>query len=168
MRRKASRDIAAYAGYDDDGKPLYLGNCCVEKVKELASHIYWRWEADKRVDTNEKLWRYVDFAKFLQMLETRSLFFPRADKFEDTFEGTSGIAERQPEWDRHYLEFFKNAVRFTLDNAPSPPDKAIEREANRLLYDIKKGNRSRTSDHICELLAFQYWRVRGSLEVILS
>jgi hypothetical protein len=133
------RDIAAYAGYDEDGMPLYVGNCCLEKVTELASHIYWWWKADKRVAPDEKLWRYVDFAKFLQMLETRSLFFPRADKFEDAFEGASGIAERQHEWDRHYLDFFRNAVRFPPENAQSPPEEVVEREANRLLNDIKKG-----------------------------
>jgi hypothetical protein len=36
---------------------------------------------------SSKIWRYMDFTKFLSLLETQSLFFTRADKFEDPFEG---------------------------------------------------------------------------------
>lgn len=135
---KLPTDKPAYAGYDKDGLPLYVGDCCSSVVCELASHIYWWWTADKRVEPNEKLWRYVDFAKFVQILETRSLFFARADRFEDNFEGASGLAERQAEWDNHYLDFFRNAVRYPPANATSPSEDIVEREAKRLLGDIKK------------------------------
>ena len=135
---KLPKDVAAYAGYDKNGAPLYVGNCCLYRVDELASHIYWWWTADKRVDPSEKLWRYVDFAKFIDLLETRSLFFSRADKFDDVFEGASGLAERQIEWDNYYLEYFKNAVRLPPENAPSPAEEVVEREAMRLLNDIKR------------------------------
>lgn len=33
------------------------------------------------------LWRYMDFVKFVSLLETQSLFFARADKLGDPFEG---------------------------------------------------------------------------------
>ena len=33
------------------------------------------------------LWRYMNFEKFVNILGTKSLFFTRADKFEDPFEG---------------------------------------------------------------------------------
>ena len=33
------------------------------------------------------LWRYMDFTKFVSLLEKSSLFFARADKLEDPFEG---------------------------------------------------------------------------------
>ena len=33
------------------------------------------------------LWRYIDFTKFVSLLETQSLFFARADKLGDPFEG---------------------------------------------------------------------------------
>lgn len=39
------------------------------------------------------LWRYMDFAKFVQFLETQSLWFLRADQFEDPLEGTYTDAE---------------------------------------------------------------------------
>ncbi|AFQ16480.1 hypothetical protein P9027_02030 [Bacillus thuringiensis] len=34
-----------------------------------------------------KIWRYMDFTKFVSMLELESLFFVRSDKFRDPFEG---------------------------------------------------------------------------------
>lgn len=135
---KLPKDVAAYVGYSENGAPLYVGKCCLHQVDELASHIYWWWTADKRVDPNEKLWRYVDFAKFIDLLETRRLFFSRADKFDDAFEGASGLAERQTEWDNFYLEYFRNAVRFPPENSPSPPEEVVDREAKRLLGDIKR------------------------------
>ncbi len=39
------------------------------------------------------LWRYLDFAKFMHLLESRSLWFPRTDQFEDPLEGTFTDAE---------------------------------------------------------------------------
>lgn len=33
------------------------------------------------------LWRYMSFEKFVNLLETKGLFFTRADKFDDPFEG---------------------------------------------------------------------------------
>jgi hypothetical protein len=33
------------------------------------------------------LWRYMDFAKFIEILETGTLFFPRLTSFQDPFEG---------------------------------------------------------------------------------
>jgi hypothetical protein len=39
-------------------------------------------------DPNIKIWRYMDFARLVGMLEDQGLFFRRADLFEDRFEGT--------------------------------------------------------------------------------
>lgn len=38
-------------------------------------------------DKNAKIWRYLDFTKFVSLLLTDSLFLSRADKFDDPFEG---------------------------------------------------------------------------------
>jgi len=35
-----------------------------------------------------KVWRYMDFTKFVSLLEKKSLYFARADKFNDPFEGS--------------------------------------------------------------------------------
>lgn len=39
------------------------------------------------------LWRYLDFARFLDLLERQALWFTRADKFEDPLEG--GLTDRE-------------------------------------------------------------------------
>jgi hypothetical protein len=39
------------------------------------------------------LWRYMDFAKFVEMLESRTLWFARIDQLEDPLEGTHTDAE---------------------------------------------------------------------------
>lgn len=36
----------------------------------------------------EKIWRYIDFTKFVSLLEKKALFFCRSDLFEDPFEGS--------------------------------------------------------------------------------
>ena len=45
------------------------------------------------------IWRYMALAKFMNMLDTSSLWFARADQFNDTFEGSSpkiNVEARQP------------------------------------------------------------------------
>lgn len=39
-------------------------------------------------DEDYCIWRYIDLNKFKSLLETRSLFFCRADRFSDPFEGS--------------------------------------------------------------------------------
>ena len=36
---------------------------------------------------NLKIWRYIDFTKYVDFLNSKSLFFSRADKFQDPYEG---------------------------------------------------------------------------------
>lgn len=46
-------------------------------------------------DLNQKIWRYIDFTKLVDLFNTESLYFARADYFEDVFEGavTKATAE---------------------------------------------------------------------------
>jgi hypothetical protein len=136
--------VAAYAGYAADGSPLYVGDCCKHLISELATHVYWWWKADKRCEPHTMLWRYMDFAKFVALLEERSIYFARADKLGDPFEGASGIADRRPYWDEFYLESFREVVRTPPpDSAPSEGTplsfEDVEREALRLLKEFSTG-----------------------------
>ena len=49
---------------------------------------------------NTKIWRYMDFTKFISLLDTSNLFFTRADLFEDTFEGS--LPKKNVELLSHY------------------------------------------------------------------
>lgn len=132
------RDVAAYAGYAIDGSARYVGTCCLGEIHELASHVYWWWEADKRVRPDTVLWRYMDLAKFLQLLEGKALFFARADKFDDPFEGASGLASRQREWDEFYLASFRNICRNPPPGGAPMSDDAVEQNAQRLLASVSR------------------------------
>lgn len=48
------------------------------------------------IESKKILWRYLDLDKFISLLETKSLFFCRADKFSDPFEGS--IPKREAEF----------------------------------------------------------------------
>ena len=53
------------------------------------------------------LWRYMDFTKFVSILDKRALFFPAADKLGDPFEGSfSQINEvvRRAQFNEHFPE----------------------------------------------------------------
>ncbi len=39
-------------------------------------------------DENQKIWRFIDFTKFIDMLDKQSLYFCRVDFLGDIFEGT--------------------------------------------------------------------------------
>lgn len=39
-------------------------------------------------NVNVKIWRYIDFAKFVSLLDSASLYFCRADMLGDSYEGT--------------------------------------------------------------------------------
>lgn len=41
------------------------------------------------VEPNVKVWRYMDFTKFISILETNGLFFSRADLLGDPYEGST-------------------------------------------------------------------------------
>lgn len=37
---------------------------------------------------NSTIWRYLDLAKFIGLIQSNSLFLSKADMFDDPFEGT--------------------------------------------------------------------------------
>jgi len=43
---------------------------------------------EKSADPDALVWRYMDFTKFVDILDTKSVFFARSDEFEDRFEGS--------------------------------------------------------------------------------
>jgi len=74
-------------------------------------------------DLSTPLWRYINFTKFVSMLDSRSLFFARADKLGDPFEGSIpevNTAHRSQEIPADALlvlgDFRRAALRFSLVN----------------------------------------------------
>lgn len=50
----------------------------------VEQHKLLKWPLDKKV----RVWRYMDFAKFISLLATSKLFLTRVDNLEDKFEGS--------------------------------------------------------------------------------
>ncbi|MFC1988056.1 hypothetical protein ACFLVH_05935 [Chloroflexota bacterium] len=76
--------------------------------------MYKKHEVFDTPEDSRKIWRYMDFTKFLDILDKLKLYFPRADKLGDPFEGSlpkSSIEERTSTLEETYRpEFFKYIV----------------------------------------------------------
>ena len=72
-------------------------------------------------DPSGYIWRYMDFTKFMAMLESKSLYFPRADRLgDDKYECT---------FPRGNLKNLLNAINTQLERLNLPPERAAEKEA---------------------------------------
>lgn len=60
-----------------------------------------------------KLWRYMDLAKFLSLLDESSLYFTRIDHFYDPYEGALGVLENEDAWIK--MELQRRAPFVNLD-----------------------------------------------------
>ena len=49
--------------------------------------MIYEYEFMENPDGNTKIWRYMDFTKFVSLISTNKLIFPRADMFDDPYEG---------------------------------------------------------------------------------
>lgn len=132
-----------FAGYGKDDEPLYTRACCADRLIELATPVYPHGTLQLAVPDQTPLWRYMDLAKFVALLDQKGLYFPRADTLEDRFEGAIGLASREAEWDDHYISRFRDVVEA---GGPYPlvPDltrEQIEEDARRLLSETKAAAR---------------------------
>lgn len=129
----------AFAGYTYDGSPKFVGACCAHELSELATPVYWTGTLNLSVSDSQPTWRYMDFARFVAMLQQRGLHFSRADQFDDPFEGATGLERRKALWENHYLDFFRRAVTTPPPGfeAKSQPAEKIEEAAQRLLRSLE-------------------------------
>ncbi len=66
-------------------------------------------------DANAKVWRYMDFTRFVSMLENRGFFFSRLDRLGDPFEGSLSRADEDLR--EHYSDSVRAAAAsFTVNS----------------------------------------------------
>lgn len=137
-----------HLGYDFDGQLIYVGNCCSDKIKEtIVRHSYSKRKY-RVPDHTSTLWRFMDFAKFVALLKNQALYFSRADKFEDPFEGAKGIIENKNKWNEDYYRYFVEAIITAPGNETTDPD-SIAANAKRLLEQINSlGEQHRKTTYI--------------------
>jgi hypothetical protein len=130
----------SHLGYGSDNAPLYVCDKCSKLLKETAVRHYFSPRPYILPEPNSKLWRYMDFTKYVSLLASSGLYFTRADSFEDQYEGAKGLKKNKGKWDSHFLEFFRNAIK-------NPPpgykqelsDVEVENQASKLLADLEHG-----------------------------
>lgn len=98
-----------HLGYKSNSELVNVGNCCSSVLQETIIRHSFMPRPYSIPSADTVLWRFMDFPKFVSLLKTKSLFFTRADKFEDPFEGAKGIMKNKAKWNDYYRDFFFQA-----------------------------------------------------------
>ena len=64
----------------------------------------------------DKLWRYMDLAKFISILKNSTLYFSAPDGFSDIYEGAHGELKNKKAWDDFYFSFARASIITAPDN----------------------------------------------------
>lgn len=129
-----------HLGYTNSKELIYIGDCCSSGLKETIIRHSFSKRPYQVPEKDTVIWRFLDFTKFVSLISTNSLFFSRADKFEDPFEGAKGLKKNKRKWDDHYLEFFEHAYKNPPEGVDfNKSEKEIKKEAKRLLSELDKG-----------------------------
>lgn len=96
-------------GYSPEGTKEIACQKCFDKLSRSYDAIFFPLEYSVPED-DTIIWRYIDFSKYVSMLEDKTLFFTRADNFEDPFEGARGYAAQETEAYREW----KNVMEYKL------------------------------------------------------
>lgn len=132
--------MCAHLGYLADGMPAVLCDDCASLLAETVVRYHWMRREYEKPDPDDKLWRYMDLAKFIHLISTGKLYFASADSFEDPFEGAKGLVERKEIWDSFYLDFLREAIRTVPGATQEMLEPAhVEKEAQRLLNEMDQG-----------------------------
>ena len=129
----------SFAGYNAKQQEIYVGDCCVSQIQELASHIYWWWTSFKRPQVDTVIWRYMDFSKFLAIINDGALYFARVDTLGDPFEGARDLASRKDEWKIYCLNYYKAAILSAPGRTAPPSPHELELEAGKLYESMAEG-----------------------------
>lgn len=85
------KNCKVIAGKLPDGSYAIACEDCKDKVETiLKDYVFYNQETELP-SMDAKLWRYQDFAKLVSLLDSKKLFFTRADSFEDPFECARGF-----------------------------------------------------------------------------
>ena len=89
-----------------------MQNHVIYQPRIMPGNIY-------RIPNNphQRIWRYMDFTKFVALLDSQELFFPRASLFEDSHEGSisQGTIKQRIEFDEEAIRQMKEGAK--LDKA---------------------------------------------------
>ncbi|VTX90103.1 Uncharacterised protein [Neisseria subflava] len=125
-------------GFDEKNNPLITCEKCSINIDPDAISVYSFTERHYKIPNFEStLWRYMDFSKYMSLLTTRSLYFARADTFEDPYEGAFGSLENKEIWENLHKEQFNEILK----NPIMSKEVNINCESNRLINDLLELNK---------------------------
>lgn len=82
------------------------------------------------INTNVKLWRYMNLSKFISLLDTKALYLSRLDRLSDLYEGSTTVATI-------------NEIRSFLKNIMSDAEPEVIERAVKFLDNSFRDNRSK-------------------------
>jgi hypothetical protein len=102
-------------------------------------------------DGKSILWRYMDFSKYVSLLYSRSLYFCRADKFEDPFEGARGYYDTKEKYDLQLMEGIKGFVnQASILFNRHVADEFVEEDYQRVIRQLDEaGVNNRERFYVC-------------------
>lgn len=116
----------------------------------------------EQIENSERLWRYQDLPRYIDLLLKNQMFFSRADKFEDPFEG-------------RYNKSSSDELLKAVQHEEDFPEKNVEqlRRKTRLLkeqYDEKRTSFTINSWHINKDENYAMWKIyaKGSYGIALE
>lgn len=151
--KKIADGETIHLGYDKQYELAYVcDNCSKNLATIIVRHLYKK-ELYIKPNNKAKLWRFMDLAKYISLIQSKSLFFARADTFEDPFECAKGYKNLEYKWNACYAGFCWGAIT-SLENLPdikkTYSEKEALTEANRLLKQLKDLSRKeRQNTFIC-------------------
>lgn len=132
-------DSAMHLGYFADGQAGLLCDSCSSLLAELVQIYIWSKKHFERPRPNEKLWRYMDLAKLISMLDSSSLFFAAGSSFNDPFEGAKGVIERKERWDEFYSTFFREVILSnSKEDGVDSVRSNVETDVQRLINELSR------------------------------
>ena len=128
----------SHSGYGADEQPLYVCDSCSGQLKETAARTNFLPHPYEVPNCDTALWRYMNFTKYVSMLYTSSLYFSRADKLNDPFEGAKGYVKNKSKWDNHFLSFFAEVIKNPPDGTQSNLTKEqIKQQSQELFQQLE-------------------------------
>ena len=146
--KRLSERVKAFKGRLLDGTCVIACENCKDNLSlPLGEFVFFRQESDiPNADT--KLWRYQDFTKFVSLLDSRKLYFRRADAFDDPFEGARGFNFQKNTIYADKIKYLRITVRTRLQDAgiSNPTDDEIEAELNKEIEALIKKQEDKRKD----------------------
>lgn len=133
-----------YVGTLVDGIMTVACESCKKQLSTVSRSMVFHPKEFKVPNQDTVLWRYQDFPKFVSLLDSKELFFTRADNFEDAFEGARGFNfQKDAIYEESKPELTLKAKRRLMEGGNDNPTEdeitdAVNEEMEALIEDQER------------------------------